>query len=72
MADDATYRQLKAEVDLLKRMVSRLMDHAGITSEEADDIELNALLDQAAVTGNYKSVQDYQRRKNAKQKGRAA
>ena len=56
-----------AEIDLLKRKFDRLIEMSALTLDEADDIEFNAIQDQCAETGNYKPLQDYQRRQNTRQ-----
>jgi hypothetical protein len=68
MSEHDEFLALKAEVGVLKRQITAIMDKLDISSEEVDNIEMEALLDEAARTGNYKPMQDYLRRKVAKRK----
>ena len=58
-------KELRAELDILKRRLFLVMERSGISINEADEFEFNAILDHCVQTQNFKPLQDYQRRKNA-------
>ena len=66
MSDGAEYRALKTELEVMRRQLAMVMEKTGITLQEVDDSELDAVLDQATATRDYTLIKDYLKRKKSR------